>query len=117
MAASFIYESCVAEYSVDLLATATNSEGYDIRQYLITDSNPYIGKDYGHFFGDLKRKYNAVSIGLSKKAKEADGARDIIKLPTDQTIIEKGDYVIVVVNGDSAKNIEQEFDVKEGTIQ
>jgi len=117
LAASFIYESCVAEYSVDLLATATNSEGYDIRQYLITDSNPYIGKDYGHFFGDLKRKYNAVSIGLSKKAKEADGARDIIKLPTDQTIIEKGDYVIVVVNGDSAKNIEQEFDVKEGTVQ
>ena len=110
--ASYIFEPDVAEYSEDILSFAENEMDYDIKQYRITMSNPYKDREYQYTFFDLKKRFNIVVIGISKRNKM--GKRVLIKNPGGNLRIEEDDYLIMITNGRSSDRLEQIFKVNEG---
>jgi len=113
MVASYIFEPDVAEYETDLLASAKESDEYDIQQFLVKSGNPYLGRTYGEAFADLKRVHNTVLIGI---AKGGDRERRLIKLPTDEVSIDLGDYILMIVNGETERAISELFGTSEGVL-
>ena len=113
MVASYIFEPDVAEYETDLLASAKEGDEYDIQQFLVTPGNPYLGRAYGDAFAELKQTHNAVLIGI---AKETDGARRLIKLPSDDVRIDSGDYLLMIVNGVTERAVSRLFGTAEGVL-
>ena len=95
------------------MATTEKEEDYDIQQFLVTAQNPFRNTTYGQTFLKLKQQYNIVLIGL---VKTEDGVHNLHKLPKDQMMIEKGDFLLAIVNGETAEKISGDFGVKEGTI-
>jgi len=114
LVASHIYEPDVAQYIEDLIATAVSEEDYDIQQFLVTNENPFCNKLYGETLLQLKQEYNALLIGLSKST--LDG-RVLYKLANRDMRIEKGDYIILIINGKNALILSQIFGVSEGDMQ
>jgi voltage-gated potassium channel len=106
MFASFLFEQDVAEFCSDLFSTAVTDDDSDIQQFLVKENNPYLQQSYGDAFISLKKKWNAILIGISKKKNDK---RELLKNPPDDTIIELGDYLILIVTGKVAKNIEDLF--------
>ena len=100
MVASYIFEPDVAEYNADLLASSKNENDFDIQEYRVTAKNPFSGKTYGQAFFHIKKEYNSILIGLSIKI---DNHRQLLKNPSDNTIINQGDYLILITNGRSEK--------------
>lgn len=113
MVASFIFEPDVAEYETDLLASAKEGSEYDIQQFRVTRSNPFVGRSYGEAFGELKARHNVVLIGMVKG--EGSG-RELIKLPADTIRIELGDSLIMIVNGHTEKAVSKLFGTAEGIL-
>ncbi|MFY0687386.1 MAG: potassium channel protein [Cyclobacteriaceae bacterium] len=112
--ASYLFEPDVAEYSESIMSFAKADSDYDIKQFLVTQSNPYIGKLYQDAFFDLKTKYNSVLIGITKRDKY--GNRKMIKNPLGDLKITAGDYLIVILNGKAFKLLKKRFNVDEGYI-
>ena len=112
--ASYIFEPDVAQYTVGLLSSAVDEEDYDIQQFLVTSSNPYIGMEYGDVFHDLKDSHNIILIGISKEG--SDGGRELLKNPKDRVIVNTGDYLIMIMSGKDEKTIGTLFGVAEGLI-
>ena len=77
--ASYMFEPDVAAYSESIMSFAESDTDYDIKQFLVTTSNPYQGKPYQEAFFDLKRRYNAVLIGITKHDKSGD--KKLVKNP------------------------------------
>ena len=113
--ASYMFEPDVASYSESFLSIAKNDGDYDIKQFLVTPHNPYMGKLYQDAFFDLKQKYNSVLIGITKRDKY--GNRRLIKNPLGDLKIAPGDYMIVLLNGKSFKLLRKIFNVEEGYIR
>ncbi len=113
MVASYIFEPDVAEYETDLLASAKETDEYDIQQFLVTSDNPYLGRTYGEAFSELKRMHNTLLIGISKGRGEE---RQLIKLPSDDISIDLGDYVLMIVNGETKHAISRVFGTAEGVL-
>lgn len=113
MVASYIFEPDVAEYESDLLASAEGRDEYDIQQFLVTPGNPYAGRTYGDAFADLKRTYNVVLIGI---AKGTSGDRKLLKLPRDDISIGVGDYLLMIVSGETERVISKAFGAAEGVL-
>ena len=113
LAASFIFEPEVAEFETDLMTSAKEASDCDFQQYRVTDKNPYANRSYGEAFRDLKGRHNAVLIGVCKPH---DGHRQLLKLPADDTMIELGDYLVMIVTGLQEKTIAQSFGTKEGVL-
>jgi len=113
MVASYIFEPDVAEYETDLLASAKESDEYDIQQFLVTSSNPYLGRTYGEAFTELKHAHNAVLIGITK---DIGGERRLHKLPSDDVPIGVGDYILMIVNGATERAISTIFGTAEGVL-
>jgi voltage-gated potassium channel len=103
MFASFLFEQDVAEYCNDLFSTAVSEDDSDIQQYLVKEDNPWAGKKYGDAFIELKKKYNAVLIGLAKKQEKN---KKLLKNPPDNTIIESGDYMIMILTGKVSEKLD-----------
>ena len=112
MLASYIFEPDVAEYSEDIISYAKHDLDYDIKQYRVTSSNPYKGQEYPEVFLDIKKRFNIILIGISKC--DNTGKRTLIKNPHESLKIEAGDYLIVIVSGQSSKRLEEIFNVYEG---
>ena len=112
MLASYIFEPDVAEYSEDIISYAENDLDYDIKQYIVNSSNHYLNREYQYVFYDLKKKFNIILIGISKR--DNTGKRMLVKNPYGNIKIETGDYLIVVVNGKSSQKLEKVFGVSEG---
>lgn len=110
--ASYMFEPDVATYTEDIMSFAKHENDYDIKQFLVTHDNPYINKTYQEAFFDLKRRYNTILIGISKKDK--NGKRKLIKNPLGEVNINLGDYLIVILNGTSFDIILKVFNVEEG---
>ncbi|MFT7032492.1 MAG: voltage-gated potassium channel [Cyclobacteriaceae bacterium] len=110
--ASYMFEPDVASYTEDIMSFAKNENDYDIKQFLVTHDNPYLNKTYQESFFDLKKRYNTVLIGISKKDK--NGNRKLIKNPLGEIGINLGDYLIVILNGTSFELILKVFNVEEG---
>ncbi|MEO1253968.1 MAG: NAD-binding protein [Bacteroidota bacterium] len=113
--ASYMFEPDVATYSESILSYAKSDGDYDIKQLIITPSNPYNGKAYQEVFFDLKKKYNSVLIGITKRDKY--GQKKLIKNPLGDLKVYAGDYLIIILNGKAYKLLKKIFGVEEGTIK
>ncbi|MBV6645301.1 MAG: potassium channel protein [Cyclobacteriaceae bacterium] len=110
--ASYMFEPDVALYSEDIMSIAKADTDYDIKQFLVTSSNPYVNQAYQDVFFDLKRKYNSVLIGITKRDKY--GKRRLIKNPLGELKIIPGDYLLIILNGKAFKLLKKVFNVEEG---
>jgi len=110
--ASYMFEPDVAAYTEDIMSFAHTPTDYDIKQFLVTYDNPYINKGYHATFSDIKTRFNGILIGMVKKDKE--GKRRLIKNPLKDYEIKPGDYLIIIVNGNSFEYIQKAFNVQEG---
>ncbi len=108
---SHIFEPDVATFGKDLIASAATEDEYEIQQFLVTDENPWAGSSFGKLYWELYENYEIIPIGLGKREK---GSRELLELPEDDAPVEVGDYVIMIVSGDSAMSAEKTFGVKEG---
>ncbi|MEO9485446.1 MAG: ion channel [Ekhidna sp.] len=113
--ASYMFEPDVATYSESILSYAKSDSDYDIKQLLITPNNPYNGKAYQEVFFDLKKRYNSVLIGITKRDKF--GNKKLIKNPLGDLKIHSGDYLIIILNGKAFKLLKRVFGVEEGTVK
>lgn len=111
--ASYIFEPDVAIFNEEIIAVAESDELYDIKQYQVLKSNPYVGMPYEKVFFDLKRACNAVLVGIVK-CKENN--RTLIKNPEHDVVVEETDYLLLLVNGLGEKNLNQLFHTKEGLV-
>ncbi len=112
--ASYMFEPDVATYSESILSFAQSDSDYDMKQLLITPQNPYVGKAYQDVFFDLKKRYNSVLIGITKRDKF--GKKKLIKNPLGDLTITHGDYIIVILNGKAFKLLGKIFGVDEGHV-
>ena len=113
MVASYIFEPDVAEYNADLLASSKTADDFDIQEYRVIRNNPFSGKTYGQAFARIKKEYNSILIGMSKKT---DSLRKLLKNPPDNTLINEGDYLILITNGKSEKLVSNAFGIQEGVL-
>ena len=113
--ASYMFEPDVASYSESILSYAKSDSDYDIKQLFITHNNPYRGKVYQDVFFDLKKRYNAILIGITKRDKH--GNKKLIKNPIGELKISVGDYLILILNGKAYQRVSKVFGVEEGIIK
>ncbi len=113
--ASYMFEPDVAGYSEDIMSFAKGDGEYDIKQMLVTNQNPFLGKPYQDAFLELKSKYNTVLIGITKRDKF--GNKRLIKNPLGDLKISQGDYLIMILNGKAYKLLKRVFGVGEGFIR
>ena len=111
MIASFIFEPDVAEITNELISSASTEEEFDVQQYLVTEENPFLNKNYGEAFNYLKQTYNVILLGLSKWSGKN---RNLLKFPKDDVIIEKNNYLILIADGLTGDKMEDLFKVSEG---
>lgn len=113
--ASYMFEPDVATYSESILSYAKSDSDYDIKQLLITAKNPYNGKAYEEVFFDMKKRYNSVLIGITKRDKF--GHKKLIKNPLGDLKVSAGDYLIIILNGKAFKLLKRIFGVEEGAFK
>ena len=111
--ASYIFEPDVATFNEEIIAVAETDELYDIKQYQVLKSNPYIGMLYNKVFYEIKRACNAVLVGIVKCE---ENKRILLKNPEEDVTIEEKDYLLLLVNGLGEKNLTKLFHTKEGLI-
>ncbi len=109
--ASHIFEPDVAAFGKDLIESAKASDDYEIQQFLVTDENPWVNATFGDLYWDLYENHGIIPIGLGKRQNQT---RELLNLPADDATIEAGDYVIMIVNGETAQSSEHLFGVHEG---
>jgi len=113
--ASYMFEPDVASYSESILSYAQSDGDYDIKQMLVTIKNPYNGKPYQEVFFDLKKRYNSILIGITKRDKF--GHKKLIKNPLGELKVNAGDYLIIILNGKAWKLLRRVFGVEEGSVK
>ena len=82
-----------------------------MKQYLVTEDNPYKGMYYEKVFYDLKKECNAVLVGIVKCE---GGERKLIKNPDMPITVAAKDYLLMLINGRAEKKVDKMFNVKEG---
>lgn len=113
--ASYMFEPDVATYSESIMSFAQSDGDYDIKQFLVTPSNPFVSKTYQEAFFELKKRYNSVLIGITKRDKY--GKKKLIKNPLGDLKIGAGDYLILILNGKAFKLLRKVFNVEEGVFK
>ena len=111
LVASYIFEPDVALFTEDLMGSAVDKDDNDILQYYTNENSPLIGKQYLDVFVDLKKQFNVVVLGLSRKI---DNDYKLIKNPSTEITFKESDYIILLANGDNIPKIEEYFGVSEG---
>jgi voltage-gated potassium channel len=109
--ASYMFEPDVALFSEEILAYPTNDEEYDIKQFKVMESNPYIGQEYDKVFFELKKSENVILMGL---VRIQEGKRVLYKNPSENFKIETDDYLIMLMNQRTQKTIKKLFGLEEG---
>jgi voltage-gated potassium channel len=112
LVASYIFEPDVAHINLDILSCARDKDEHDNQEFKVTRSNPYLNKKYLDAFVDMKKKYNAVLLGIYKSSNEGKLKTN----PEDDVIIELGDYLIMMVSGRHREKIETEFGITQGRM-
>ena len=110
--ASYIFEPDVALFNEEIIAYASDDEKYDIKEFKIIKSNPYIGVFYEKVFYDLKRQCNAVLVGIAKQ--DENGKRVLHKNPDTDIKLALNDYLILLMNRTSEKKMNRLFGITEG---
>ncbi len=110
--ASYMFEPDVASYSESIMSFPRADSDYDIKQFIVTGSNPFAGKQYQEVFFELKQKYNSVLIGITKRDKY--GNRKLLKNPLGDLTVATGDYLVIILNGKAFRLLRKVFNVEEG---
>lgn len=113
--ASYMFEPDVAAFSETILTFAEGDGDYDLKQLIVTRTNPYAGRTYQETFFDLKKKYNTLLIGITKRDKF--GKKRLLKNPLGELKISPGDYLILMLNGKAYNLLRKIFSVNEGYIR
>lgn len=113
LVASYVFEPDVAELNIDLLSSASDDEDFDNQQYIVTEKNPYLNKNYDDAYVALKIKYNIVLLGI---VKVINNKPQLLINARADTIIELNDYLIIMVGGKMKARVEKIFGVHEGKI-
>ncbi len=113
LVASYVFEPDVADLNIELLGSAIHDEDFDNQQYIVTENNPFLNKNYDDVFVKLKLKYNIVLLGISKHDHNGGNLKLHVNARSE-TVIELNDYLIIMVAGKSKKRVEKLFGVKEG---
>lgn len=113
MVASYIFEPDVAAFTEDLIETSVEGDDFDMNQYRVIESNPFLNVDYMEAFIDLKKKYDCILVGVTKMI---DNKRVLLKNPSDNVKIELNDYILIISSAIYQKRLDKEFGVKEGVI-
>ncbi len=109
--ASYIFEPDVAAFNEEIIAVAETEQMYDMKQYRITEDNPYNGILYNKVFYAIKEECNAILVGI---VQYSNGKKKLIKNPETPITITKDDYLLMLINGKAEKLVDKVFKVKEG---
>jgi voltage-gated potassium channel len=109
--ASYIYEPDVAILSEEIIAFAHEDHEYDMKEFLITGDNPFIGMPYEKAFFDLKKQCNVVLIGM---VKIFEGKRVMHKNPEGGIPIQNGDYLLMLMDRKGQERLKKVFHIVEG---
>jgi voltage-gated potassium channel len=109
--ASYIYEPDVAILSEEIIAFAHEDHEYDMKEFLITGDNPFIGMPYEKAFFDLKKQCNVILIGM---VKIHEGKRVMHKNPEGGIPIQSGDYVLMLMDRKGLDRLKKVFNIVEG---
>lgn len=109
--ASYIFEPDVASFNEEILAYAETDEEYDMKEYKVLSDNPYVNREYGKIFYDLKKECNVILCGI---VKEMNGERILMKNADDEIKVEAGDYLIMIMNRKAVAKLTELFHTKEG---
>jgi voltage-gated potassium channel len=109
--ASYIYEPDVALFSEEIIAYAHSDDEYDMKQLQVKEGNPMAGMYYDKAFFDLKKESNVVLLGLVKMV---DGKRKMLKNPEGSITIEKGDYLVLLMDRQGHQRLKRLFHIEEG---
>ncbi len=112
LTASYIFEPDVANFSTDLLGSSGVQEDYDIRQYYVRSNHRYSGARYGEVMEDLKT-HDCLPIGLHKRD-DSPEEDELLKLPSSDTVVEAGDYILLILDGSQGQAMRDLFGVEEG---
>ena len=77
------------------------------------EDNKYAGNSYIDVFIDLKKTFNVVLVGLSRKV---DGTWKLFTNPPEGEQILANDYLVIMGSGRAKKKIVEVFGVEEGRI-
>ncbi len=113
MVASYMFEPDVANLNYDLISASRSMVDHDMLEYRIKDDNKFVNKDYIDLFIDMKKSFNAVVVGLSRKV---DGDWKLLTNPPEHEKILVGDYVVLLCNGSVKKKLVKAFGVEEGRV-
>ncbi len=114
LVSSYVFEPEVAEFANDLLSSAEGGEeDHDMQQYRVLPGNPCIGMSYEDLFEKLRKEFNILLLGLSRRD-PASGEFRTYKMPREPLNIAEGDYVIVIVSGKTEKEMQRFFGTSEG---
>lgn len=111
LVASYNFEPDVAFFTEDIMSTAINEEDHDLIEIKVNHKNHYINKSYLDTYVSLKKEYNAVLFGISRKI---DGKYILFKNPESEMTIMQNDFLIILVNGKSKIQLTKVFGEKEG---
>lgn len=111
--ASYIFEPEVAKFNIDILAFSEHEDDYDVQQFKVTNDNKFINKTYGELFDYIRSNTRSLPVAISKKV---NSNYKLTKLPENHIVLEEGDYVIFINNGESMKFIKKLFNVEQGKI-
>ena len=109
--ASYIYEPDVAILSEEIIAFAHEDHEYDMKEFLITGDNPFIGMPYEKAFFDLKKQCNVILIGM---VKILEGKRTMHKNPEGGIPIQAGDYLLMLMDRKGQDRLKRVFNIEEG---
>lgn len=113
LVASYNFEPDVAYFTENIMSSAKDENDHDLVEFKVNQKNTYINHTYIDTFVSLKKTYNAVLMGLSRKEKED---YTLFKNPKSDMIIEENDYLIILVDGNSKVQLEKDFFQKGGRI-
>ena len=107
LVASYIFEPEVAELTEDIMFSSTSKYDFDIMEFKVIKDNPYVGRDYNAAFIEMRELYNCVLLGIYHQGK-------LFKNPSQEIIIEENDYLVLIANGDTKKEIQSVFKTQQG---
>lgn len=113
LVASFIFEPDVARLTEDVMSTATEDFHHDVLEILLKPKNTYVGMNCYDIFMQLKIDFDAILLGISTKI---DGKWKLIKNPSKDIVAQKDDYLILMSDGATKKQLEKSFGVSEGKL-
>jgi voltage-gated potassium channel len=111
LVASYNFEPDVAYFTENMMSSAIEDDDHDLVEFKINDNNPIVNKNYLEAFISIKKDFNSVLMGISRKI---NNEYKIFKNPLSDMKILAGDFLILLVDGKSKKTLVKEFGETEG---